>query len=287
MVGDLAAHAAERADGIHLTVHHLRAHQAAWTQSPGGAGLHALAARHTGAVAHGVVEVEHDARVSPAALRANDAIDLLFATGANTAVALDAGVEVDHHGGMRVVVQRGACCRRLCWVGDCSKRLQRWPHLHTQSTRPVAQLSVRTLGIPVNPPLPGGRCVGEQHFQHHVLALARTGTVGLHHHAGLGAATATRGQGALALNLDHASAAIAVGAVAGLVTQMGNLDAQTMRGFPQGFASAGLHGLTIELNVDAAHGRVPVLVCLSLAPEAEAEAEAEGRAEDDSSRLED
>ena len=92
VVGDLTAHTAERANGIHLTVHHLRAHQTAWAQGPGGAGLHALAARDAGALAHGVVEVEYDARVSAAALRADDAIHLLFTTGAHTTVALDAGV---------------------------------------------------------------------------------------------------------------------------------------------------------------------------------------------------
>ena len=116
---------------------------------------------------------------------------------------------------------------------------------------------MRTLVVSIDPFLSSDRGVGEQHFQHHVLALAGTGTVGLHHHAGLRGAAATRGQGAFALDLHYAGAAIAIRAVARLVAEVGNLDAQTMRRFPQGFAGMGVHGLAVELDGDLAHDPIP------------------------------
>ena len=69
--------------------------------------------------------------------------------------------------------------------------------------------------------------------------LARS-VCGLDLHAGRRRADAACGQHALALDLDHADAAIAVGAIAGLrrVAQMRQLDAEPARGAEDGFAVA-------------------------------------------------
>ncbi|OQC12950.1 MAG: hypothetical protein BWX79_01100 [Alphaproteobacteria bacterium ADurb.Bin100] len=99
-VGDLAADAAEGANRVHRAVHLLRAAQRLGHQRTGGAGLHTLTASHAAAGTHGVGQVEHHLRVRAAKRQADDVVALRFAAGALTAVALDAGVEVDRHRGM-------------------------------------------------------------------------------------------------------------------------------------------------------------------------------------------
>ena len=132
VVGDEAAHAAERADRIDLAVHLLRADVRLGAERARGAGLYAFATGHTGALGHGVVQVENDLAVRPTQRVANHVVDLLFAASAHAAVALDAGVEVDGHG-------RVAQVRRGLFA---AQSLECRANGHAQAVRPLAQLAV-------------------------------------------------------------------------------------------------------------------------------------------------
>src|SRR5690606_4969429 len=89
LVVDLAADATERTDRGHHPVDPLRAEQGLGHQGAGGAGLHAFAAGDAGALAHRVLQVEHDAAVGAATGIADHVVDLRLATGPHAAGALD------------------------------------------------------------------------------------------------------------------------------------------------------------------------------------------------------
>ena len=161
-------------------------------QRAGRAGLHAFAAGDAGRLAHRIVEVEHDLRM-PAAIRvADDVVDLLLAAGAHAARALDARVEVDRHRRMREVGgrlrarARSAACRRRALrcqnvelgVGlvDALRACRR------RAARRSSSANARARALSLVTSMPARR-----------LAAAR------------------RRQHALALDLDHARAAVAVG----------------------------------------------------------------------------
>ena len=99
-----------------------------------GAGLHAFAAGHTGALGHGVVEVENDLAVRPTQRVADHVVDLFLAAGAHAAVALDAGVQVHSHGGVAEVG------RRLL----AAQGLERGAHGHAQAIGPSTQFAMLT-----------------------------------------------------------------------------------------------------------------------------------------------
>ena len=111
VIGELAADPAIGAHGIDfairigaadvVVVHQGRRHQCA-----GRAGLHAFAAGHAGAGAHRIVEVEHDLFGVAAARHADHVVDLDLAAGAHAEIALDAGIEIDRHGGVAAVGTR-------------------------------------------------------------------------------------------------------------------------------------------------------------------------------------
>ena len=82
------------------------------------------------------------------------------------------------------------------------------------------------------------RLVGEQELHDHAARLH--GAIGrrLHHHVGRRLADAGGSQNALAVDLDHAGAAIAIGTVAGLwqPAKMRDVDALALGDLPYGFA---------------------------------------------------
>ena len=243
VVGDLTAHATKGANRVHLAVDFLRAHQGLGIERPRRAGLHALTAGHTTALAHGIGHVKHDARVGTTPLHANHLVDLLLAAGPHAAVALNAGIQVHRHRRVGQVLP-------IRWRRSRARqRLQGGTHVHVQAGGPVAEFAVRLAGIVFNPAVALRWHVGQQHLQHHFLALLRPGAVGLHHHAFGGQAATTGRQRALALHLDHAGAAIAVGPVALAMAEVGNPDAQALGGRPQGFAGLGLGCLAIQLKM--------------------------------------
>src|SRR6266852_6140510 len=92
------------------------------------------------------------------------------------------------------------------------------------------------------------RSAQDQKFEHH--PARRLGAVGggLHLHAGRRLADAARGQHPLALDLDHAGAAVAVRPVAGLgrIAQMRDVGAEAPGDLPDGLAVARLDLAALE-----------------------------------------
>src|SRR6185437_7350727 len=193
-------------------------------QRPGRAGLHAFAAGDAGRSAHRVVEIEHDLLEMAAAGHADDVVDLDLAAGANAEIALDAGIEVDRHRNVAAVRLRHD--DRLA-PGEA-------PGLDLLALDDLPELAVGIVGVSLI------RLVGEQQFRDHAARGLGALGLGLHLHAGRRRAQATRGQHALALDLDHADAAVAVRPVAGLrrVAQVRQLDVEAARGAEDGFAVA-------------------------------------------------
>src|SRR5680860_616123 len=65
-----------------------------------GACLHAFAAGDAGRTSHRIVEIEHGLGADAAKRHADDIIDLNLAAGPDAKPAIDAGIEIDRHGGM-------------------------------------------------------------------------------------------------------------------------------------------------------------------------------------------
>src|SRR5262249_15081151 len=234
MVGELAAHPAVGAHAVHLPIRELGAYirlveQRRGHQRTGRAGLHALAASDAGRFPHRIVEIEHNLFAVAAAGHADDVVDLHLAAGAYAKIALDTGVEIDRH-------------RRMAAVGDgCG--VARKPARH--DVLPLRGLPEFRLRI-VRHVL--GRLVGHQQLEHH--APRRFGAIGLRLdlHAGGWGADAACGQHALALDLHHADAAVAVGTVAGLgqVAQVRQLDAEPARGAKDRLAGADVDFASVD-----------------------------------------
>ena len=241
LVGHLAADAAERAERVDLPVgvgdagllvveHHGR-HQRA-----GRAGLHAFAAGDAGGLAHRIVEVEHDLRAMAAIGHADDVVDLDLAAGAHAEAALDAGVEIDAH-------------RRMAGVGRPALGGGKAALGDARGLGPVPELRIRIVrGL-------ARRLVGDQQLHHHLLRGHRARGFGLHLHADRRRALAGGGEHALALDLDHAGAAIAVGPIVGRgrVAEMRNLAALALGDLPDRLAGLGLDLLAVELERDLGH----------------------------------
>ena len=164
-----------------------------------------------------------------AARHADDVVDLHFAAGAHAQIAGDAGVEIDRHGrvaaiGRRALVAREAALLELHAVGDLPK-----------------------LGIGVVRNL-GRRLIRQQQFGDHLAS--RAGAIGLrlHLHARCRRADAACGEYALAFDLDHADAAIAVGAIARIrhVAEMRDANAVTPPGAEDRFAGANVDLLVVH-----------------------------------------
>ena len=241
LVADLAAHAAVRAQAVHGAV---GPHDPALRvvevgrrhQRPRGAGLHALAAGHAGALPHGVVEIEHRAALGGAVGHADHVVDLHLAAGAHAQVALDAGVHVDAH-------------RGVAGVG-VPMRLVRARHGGEAALGDAGALGPAPEGRGgVVRPLPL-RLVGDEQFHHQGAGLPRPFGLRVHAHRHGGDALAARGEGALALDLHHADPAVAVRAVARLrpVAQVRDGGAQAPGHVPDALAREGAHHLAVQLE---------------------------------------
>ncbi len=215
VVGELAADAAIRAHRFDLLVGHGERGVARRHQRAGRAGLHAFAAGDAGRCAHRIVHVEDDLRVLAAEGQADDVVDLLVAAGAQAACALDAGVEVDRDRGVRHVL------RRLRARGEA--RLA-----DAEFFGPLVELVVaRVVAL--------GH-VGQQQFEHHLLRALHALAGRRDLHAGAGAAAARGRQHALAVDLDHAGAAVADRVEPGLVAKVWDLDAFALGDFDERLA---------------------------------------------------
>ncbi|MNX96035.1 hypothetical protein D3C86_1283350 [compost metagenome] len=234
VVRQLAAHAAIRADRIHLAVGHGQRHVARRHQRAGRAGLHALAAGHAGAGAHRVGHIEDDAGMIAAKCQPDHVIGLFVAAGAHAARALDAGIEVDRDGGVRQI-GRHRLARGKAWLADF------------EPGRPLIKFTMaRVRGL---------RHVGLQQFQHHALRAPGALGVRVHRHAIGRRAAAGRRQHAFPVDLDHAGAAVAGGIQPILVAKMRNLDAFPARHLQQRLPGAGGHLPAIEPEGDLGVGR--------------------------------
>ena len=253
VVGDLAADAAIGADALDFLVGKSGAHtrgveQIGRHQGAGRAGLHALAAGDAGAGAHRVVHVEHDLRTMAARGHADHVVDLDFAAGPDAEVAVDTGVQMDRH-------------RRMADIGR-RRRARRQAALF--QIDPVGPLPEAALGIARDLP---GRLVREQHLEDHPARGFGAFGSGAHRHAFGRQTDAGRGEHPLALDLDHAGAAVAVGAVARLVgiAKMRNFRPQTVRDLPDRLARRGRDGLTVQRECSRfAHGAAPAPIWYAL-----------------------
>src|ERR1700722_19622892 len=237
-VGDLAADAAIRAKRIDLAVrigdaglvlvkHHR------WHQRAGRASLDAFAAGHAGRFPHRIVKVEHDLGAMIAVGHADDVVDLHLAAGAHAEAALDAGVKIDTHRRMAGVALAALGGREAAF-GDLDL------------FRLVPELRIRVVGSLTR------RLVSDQQLHHHFLRGDSPVACRFHLHADGRRPFARGRQHALALNLHHAGAAIAVRPVVrrGRIAQMRNLSALAFCDLPDGFADAGLDLLTVQLELD-------------------------------------
>ena len=241
VVGDLTADAAIGADAVDLPVglgvsdarfvHHRCRHQGA-----GGAGLDAFAAGDTGALSHGIVEIENDLRCGTAPGHADHVVDLDLAAGADAEITVDAGIEMHRHGGMAEIGRR----RR-------ARRKAALRHLHASG--PVPKHRIRVVGAIAL------RLIGEQQLHHHAPRGACPLRSAQDLHVRCRGADARRGEHALALDLDHAGAAVAVGAIAriGRIAEMGYLDPLALGDLPDGLSVPGLDLPTVEGEFYRAH----------------------------------
>ena len=121
LVGQLAADAAIGAHTVDFAVggvgiDAVRVDQGRRHQRAGRAGLHAFAAGDAGAVAHRVVEIEHDLFMMAARRHADHVVDLDLAAGAHAQIALDAGVELHRHRRMTAVGRRHGMQRKAAFL---------------------------------------------------------------------------------------------------------------------------------------------------------------------------
>ena len=238
----LASHPAERADRGHLAVDVLAVavlgvvEHGGFHQRAGRAGLDAFAAGDAGRGAHRIVEIEDDLGVEATLRHADHVVDLDLAAGAHAEVAVDAGVEIDAHRDVAVVKQRDVIGRaaRKAAVGDALR------------VGHVPEMRGAIMGFGAL------RLVGDEHLHDHRAGLGRALALGLHHHAFGRLAHAGGREHPVAVDLDHAGAAIAVGAIAGrvLVAEMRDRRAFPFRHLPDRLVGARGDGPAVEAEGD-------------------------------------
>src|SRR6056297_675808 len=251
----LTADTAERADALHLVVvigavalllviHNRGGHQRA-----GGASLHAFAAGDTGALAHRVVEIEDRIGIVAAPGHADHVIDLHIAAGADAQVALDAGIKVDAHGHVTVIQKRDSVALQF---GKAAMG-------HAVGVGHVPQMAGGIMrGVAFG-------LIGEQHLDHHLARGFGAVRIGRDDHAFAGLADTGGHERALALDFDHAGAAVAIGTIAGsgLVAEMRDYQAATIGDLPDRQTGFGLDLLSIECDLDRLrHARASLSVAI-------------------------
>src|SRR5437764_1700406 len=241
LIGDLTADAAERAKRIDLPVgirdaglfliQHYRGHQRA-----GRAGLHAFAAGDAGRFTHRIVEVENDLVTVIAIGHPDHVIDLDLSARALAQPALNAGIEVDAH-------------RRMAGVTGPALGGGETAFGHLDLFGPVPEFRIGIVRCFAR------RLIGNQKLHHHFLRGDRARARRFHLHADARGALAGGRQHALALDLDHAGAAVAVRAIVWFrrMAKMGDFAALALCDLPDGFAVDGLDLFTIEFELDLCH----------------------------------
>ena len=234
----LTADAAKRANAFNLAViiaaiadlliiHHGGRHQCARR-----AGLNTFTAGHTSAIAHGIGKIKCRIGIMAAARHADHIIDLHFAAGAHAQPALNAGIQVYAHRHMAVIQQRNAVFFQFRHTAFANTvQLGHIPQMRGFIMRHI------TLGL-----------IRQQHFNHNFARIFGAGSISFHHHALLRFTNAGCGQSALAFDLDHTGAAVAIGPVSGrrLMAQMRDHQTAAIGNFPNGHTALGFDLLSIE-----------------------------------------
>ena len=235
VVRELAPDAAIRTHALHFAVGVLRTcifviNQCRRHQCAGRARLHTLAASDARGLAHRIVKIENDFLVMAAAGHADHVVDLHFAAGADAKIALDAGIEINRHSRMAAIGRRRAVSGESAGTDT-----------HAVGPGPKFRLRVVRGGLAV-------RLVRNKKLEHHLPRRFGAVRCRLHLHAFTRLANAARGQNALTFDLDHAGAAIAVGAIAGLggIAKMWDVGAKTLCNLPYGLAVERLDFFTVE-----------------------------------------
>ncbi len=138
------------------------------------------------------------------------------------------------------------------WRGVSSGSVGGWQaarRRHAHCCNPVPELRLVVVGV-------GGlRLIGDQQLEHHFAAFAGAFGRGLDLHAGRRRADAGGGEHAFALDLDHAGAAVTVGAIARCIVpaQMRDGRAGALGDLPDGLALGRLDRFAVELERDFTH----------------------------------
>ncbi len=229
VIGELATHAAVRAHRVDGPVGFDEARAARRHERARRARLHAFAARDARRCAHGIVEIEYRHRREASIGVADHVVDLHLAARPHAARALDAGVEVHRDRGMRK-------------IGFRREPRAEAGLAHLELARPVVELRIRLVRC--------RRHVGLQQLEHHLLRMQRALAHARHVHAGLGRAAARRRERALAVDLDHAGATVAVGPHPLQVAKMRDVDAVALRRLDDGLAGQRPDRLPVERELD-------------------------------------
>ena len=239
VIRDLTADTTERTDAVYGLVGGADAHasfinHSGGQQCAGRTGLHAFPAGHACGLAHRVIEIEDNFRIRPPHGHPDHIVGLHFPAGTDTQVAVNAGVEVHRHCGMAHIGGWGVAAREPASG-------------HGGAIGPLPEFGITvmrrgTIGL-----------VGNEQFEHHLARFRGAFGLGVDHHALGWLAQAGRGQHALALHMDHAGAAIAVGPVTGLgrIAKMWDIHAFTRGDLPDGFIGRGLDLVAVEGEGDA------------------------------------
>jgi hypothetical protein len=87
------------------------------------------------------------------------------------------------------------------------------------------------VGRSIVPLVTDRRHIGQQHLEHHLLALERPLARRLHLHPGPGVAAATWRERALTFNFDNTDTAVPIRAIPLFVTKVGNVDSVALGRF--------------------------------------------------------
>lgn len=157
--------------------------------------------------------------------QANHVVHLGLPAGAQAACALNAGVEVDGDGRVRVIG---------LWL--LTRRKARRADI--EFFRPAGEFIIQGIGLLWH--------ITQQQFEHQLLRFTRTGIVCVHHHAGAWFADTTGREYALAFNFDNTGTAVAIGAQTVGVAQVGNFCTQALGRFENCFTRQCFYTVAVE-----------------------------------------
>ena len=235
VVGELTPHTAIGTDRIDFFIWRGQADIAGGHEGAGGTGLNTLTTGHAGRCPHGVVHIKDDLCMLTPEGKTNHIVDLLIATCPKTASALYTGIEIDRNGRVGVVGHHlGARCKaRLAQTEFLG------PEVHLVVASVVGLWHVR-----------------QKQFKHHLLRLLCAITIGRDLHVVGWMATAGRRKDSLAIDLNHASTAVACRLQAVFVTEVGDGHAVSLGHIQDGFVGEAFDLFAIDAKGHLGGGKV-------------------------------